>query len=386
MRRVLRYCDKPLLISLIIFSLLGLLMVFSASSIISAFSESVSPYYYFYRQLIFVLSSYFAGFFVLSRYKLKNYGKIVTISFPIIVILLIGLFIFAEDINGAKSWYDLGLFNFQPSEIAKVYVIMFIAYFFDQYQKNSKNVIDKKIMIPLIVSLVIIGLIFLQPDLGTALIIGSSVIILYFMLPLNKSNRRYLLKVMILSLIIILGGVLLFKDKILSERQLARFTYQYPCERYADNTGYQVCNSFIAINNGGLFGVKLGNSTQKYLYLPAAHTDFIFAIIVEELGSIAGVLIILLYLYMLYRIYRISKRTYYLRDSIIVTGAMIIFSLHIITNLGGVTGLLPLTGVPLPFLSYGGSFTISCYMLIFLVQQVAIENNESRLKKEINNY
>ncbi|NLA33194.1 MAG: FtsW/RodA/SpoVE family cell cycle protein [Mollicutes bacterium] len=188
-----------------------------------------------------------------------------------------------------------------------------------------------------------------------------------------------------ITLLVILGGLsfLVFKNDFLKGFQKERFNYKQPCLRYVERSGYQLCNSFIAINNGGLFGSGLGNSTQKYLYLPAGHTDFIFVIILEELGSIVGVLIIIAYIYMLYRIVKIAKSTSNLRNSIIAFGTFIIISVHILINLAGILGLIPLTGVPLPFLSYGGSFTIVTYMLIFLVQRVAVENNQSKHAKEL---
>lgn len=385
MKRILRKCDKPLLIIMIIFSIFGLLMVFSSSSIISSFSDSVSPYYYFKKQLLIVVASYVICTFVITKFKLNNYSVIIKLFLPIMFLLLIGLFFLAEDINGAKSWYNLKIFNLQPSEVAKVYIIFYFAYFFDRFQKKSKIEIDKSLIRPLIVSGIIIGLIFLQPDLGTAIIFALLIFLLYIFIPLDKINRKFLYKIFAICLVIFLFIAVALKDKILTEKQLSRINFKDPCTRYYENTGYQVCNSFIAINNGGLFGVGLGNSTQKYLYLPAAHTDFIFAIIVEELGSVTGIIIIMLYVYMLYRIYLIAKKAQRLRDSIIAFGVLITFSLHIIINLCGVLGLFPLTGVPLPFLSYGGSFTITCYVMIFLVQQVAIETNEIKLKKEINN-
>ena len=139
------------------------------------------------------------------------------------------------------------------------------------------------------------------------------------------------------------------------------------------------------MKNGGLFGVGLGNSTQKYLYLPESHTDFIFPIIVEELGLCVGVLIILMYGYMLYRIYLISKKSTNLRNQIICYGVFVYLALHILINLVGITALLPLTGVPLPLLSYGGSFAINVICMIFIVERIAFENSTEKNLEEISN-
>ena len=162
--------------------------------------------------------------------------------------------------------------------------------------------------------------------------------------------------------------------KGLSDSQKSRFNFKDPCTRYREKTGYQVCNGYIAINSGGLLGSGYGNSKQKYLYLPEAHTDFIFAIIIEEMGLLVGILIILSYFIMIWRILMIGKRAYNLQGSIICYGVATYLALHVMINLGGVLGVIPLTGVPLPFYSYGGSFMINLLICLALVQRVSVEN------------
>lgn len=137
------------------------------------------------------------------------------------------------------------------------------------------------------------------------------------------------------------------------------------------------------MHNGGLFGTGLGNSTQKYLYLPEAHTDFIFAIIVEELGLIFGILLIIGYIYILYRILKIAKKAYTLRGAILAYGTFALILMHLLINFLGILAVIPLTGVPVPLLSYGGSFTINIIVMLFVVQRVAIENNIAKSKLEM---
>ena len=160
---------------------------------------------------------------------------------------------------------------------------------------------------------------------------------------------------------------------VLLERQMQRFNFSNPCERILD-TGNQVCNCYIAINNGGLTGVGLGNSTQKYLYLPEPYTDFIYAIIVEELGVVIGVILILLYIFILYRILLIGRRSPNNRGAVLCYGVASYIFFHIAVNLLGIMGLMPMTGVPLPFMSYGGSFTICLIAALTIVQRVSVEN------------
>ena len=163
--------------------------------------------------------------------------------------------------------------------------------------------------------------------------------------------------------------------------QLERFNYRDPCLRYQEDSGYQLCNSFIAFKNGGVTGQGIGKSTQKYLYLPESYTDFIFPIIVEEWGLLVGVVIILLYLFVLFRIYMIARRAINLEGSLLAYGVCIYMFLHIAVNLVGVMGIGPLTGVPLPFLSYGGSYVVSLMVSLAIVQRVAIESNNNKKKK-----
>ena len=187
----------------------------------------------------------------------------------------------------------------------------------------------------------------------------------------------------------IIGAILILKfayviipDSVLESSYRAnRLIYKSPCDRYEYNSGYQVCNGYIAIDNGGLTGSGIGESVQKYMYLPASHTDFIFPIVVEELGVIVGVLIIIGYMVITFFILKVAKEATVLQNSIICYGIAIYFILHIFVNLGGVLGVIPLTGVPLPFLSYGGSFCITLICSFAIIQRINIENNQEKRER-----
>ena len=181
-----------------------------------------------------------------------------------------------------------------------------------------------------------------------------------------------------LGLIVFAGLVYLSAGKgLLQDRQSERFNFRNPCSRLL-TTGNQVCNGYIAINNGGLTGVGLGNSTQKYLYLPEPYTDFIFAVIIEEMGVLFGIGILLLYMFLLYRILDIGNKSKTNRGKAMCYGVAVYIFLHIAVNLLGLFGLMPMTGVPLPFMSYGGSFTICLIAALTIVQRVSVENGYSR--------
>ena len=382
MRKLLSKMDIPLLLIMLIFIVLGLTMIYSASSVSSVVRYGYAPYHFFVRQAIFVGVSLFVGFTLIIRLPTRTYGALAWPLLIAIILALVLLFIKGEVTNNAQSWYDFGFFSLQPSEFAKSILIVFMAVFYNKLQyKKSKNIYSY--LIPLAAGALIAGLVIMQPDLGSAAIIAGIVFLTFISIPLVKNNMIRFIKIIAIGLVIGLIVLLYSGADFLNSMQIDRLTFQNPCSRYTETTGYQVCNGFIAINNGGLFGVGLGNSTQKYLYLPESHTDFIFPIIVEELGLITGILIILGYVFMLYRILKIAKSSENLRCSVLAYGTFWFLTLHILVNLLGILALIPLTGVPLPFLSYGGSFTVNVIIMLFVVERVNIENNINKTKREI---
>ena len=382
MRKLLSKMDIPLLLLILIFIVLGLTMIYSASSVASVVRYGYAPYHFFIRQAIFVAVSLFVGFTLIIRLPTRTYGALAWPLLIAIILALVLLFIKGKVTNNAQSWYDFGFFSLQPSEFAKSILIIFMAVFYNKlHYKKSKNIYSY--LIPLAAGALIAGLVIMQPDLGSAAIIAGIVFLTFISIPLVKNNMIRFIKIIAIGLIIGLTLLLYSGADFLNSMQMERLTFQNPCSRYTETTGYQVCNGFIAINNGGLFGVGLGNSTQKYLYLPESHTDFIFPIIVEELGLIVGILIILGYIFMLYRILKIAKSSENLRCSVLAYGTFWFLTLHILVNLLGILALIPLTGVPLPFLSYGGSFTVNVIIMLFVVERVNIENNINKTKREI---
>lgn len=382
MRKLFAKMDIPLLLIMLIFIVLGLTMIYSASSVSSVVRYGYAPYHFFVRQAIFVGVSLFVGFTLIIRLPTRTYGALAWPLLIAIILALVLLFIKGEVTNNAQSWYDFGFFSLQPSEFAKSILIIFMAVFYNKLQyKKSKNIYSY--LIPLAAGALIAGLVIMQPDLGSAAIIAGIVFLTFISIPLVKNNMIRFIKIIAIGLVIGLIVLLYSGADFLNSMQIDRLTFQNPCSRYTETTGYQVCNGFIAINNGGLFGVGLGNSTQKYLYLPESHTDFIFPIIVEELGLVTGILIILGYIFMLYRILKIAKSSENLRCSVLAYGTFWFLTLHILVNLLGILALIPLTGVPLPFLSYGGSFTVNVIIMLFVVERVNIENNINKTKREI---
>lgn len=380
LRKLFRNLDKRLLIISILFIVFGLIMIFSASSISATLQYGLPEYYFFRKQLIIIIVGGIASFICLFI-PIKRYKFLSLLGILGIICVLALLKTYGTVTNSARSWFSLfGGFSIQPSEFAKLFIILFLACSYGS-KKKIKNVQD--LFIPLIPCAIVAVLVACEPDLGTALIITCITALIFFALPIEKNKTMQLVKG--LAIIAIGLGVIFLNNipSFLTETQASRFNYHNPCSRYLEETGYQVCNGYIAINNGGITGVGLGKSTQKYLYLPEAHTDFIFPIIVEELGLIGGALVLLAYIILLYSLLVIACNASNLTGSIIAFGTFSYILMHIIVNIGGLLALIPLTGVPLPFLSYGGSYMLNLMVLLGLCQRVAIETKEYKYKLEV---
>lgn len=378
MRKVFSKMDKPLLFVTIAFFIFGLVMVLSASSMESYMRYGYGSYHYFYRQAIFIGVGLII-FLLIVKVPTKVYTFFSYMLMFAIIIGLGALLTYGYVANSAQSWFKIGGFSIQPSEFAKVISIMFLGCYYGKNKDDLNNM--KVLMWPIIPIIIIFGMVLIQPDLGTALIIGLITCFMFLSLPMpRKLLNRF--KLLIVGMVVLVVLIYIGTDgKILADYQKERFNFKDPCERYQEDSGYQLCNSFIAFKNGGITGQGIGKSTQKYLYLPESYTDFIFPIIVEEWGALVGVILVFMYLFVVYRVYRIARRANTLQSSLIAYGICMYLFLHVSINLAGVMGLMPLTGVPLPFLSYGGSYVISLMVALGVVQRIAIEGNIKLIKK-----
>ena len=373
MKKLFNKLDKKLLLLMLIFTIFGLVMVFSASSISAVLYNKVEETYFFKRQAFIAIAMWFIGIFFILRIPTSKYKFLAKGYFFLILIILALIFPYGTITNSAKSWFRVGPIRVQPSEFFKSAMILYFSVYFEKLIQK-KDFDNKKVMWPIILSVIGIGLVAIQPDLGTAIIIAGIFGLLILYMPIKTKAYNFLktsgiIVVCFLVLFVALSGNLLTKE------QADRLNFKSPCTRYTEKTGYQVCNGFIAISNGGLFGKGLGNSTQKYLYLPEAHTDFIFPIVVEEIGVIGASIVLLMYILLLFRLLKISKEASTIRGTIIAYGTFCYILLHLAVNFLGILALIPLTGVPVPFLSYGGSFLMNILFLMFVNERIAIETN-----------
>ena len=377
MSKLFNKMDKLLLILSIIMFIFGLFMILDASSM-KSFLEYGTNTKYFNKQLIILIGSFVASIFVMTI-PTKKYKKVIVPIAIGILILLFYLLVAGVSTNEAKSWIYIGSFGLQPSEFAKLALIIFTGTFYKSNLKYLNNVVAS--LITPLLGAIYFALIFLQPDGGTGLIIFFITVMLFYASPVKKEIKVKTTMYASIFVAIILLVLLISGKSMFNGMQQSRFNFLKPCTRYQDATGYQVCNGYIAINNGKLISISPGNSQQKFLYLPEAFTDFIFPIIVEEFGLITGVVIILILMVIIYRILVLAKKSVSVQNALICYGIACYIFLHTIINLVGVLGLLPLTGVPLPFLSYGGSFALTLSLSLAIVQRISIENYNYMQKK-----
>jgi len=323
----------------------GLVMVLSASSV-EAYEMYGSSFLFFLRQVAYAALGGLA-LLVTSRMRFHAWERLcvpllaVTIAL-LVVVLIPGIGTVA---GGSARWLQLGPLTIQPSELAKLAVIAFTAALLSKRWRRLRD--PKQLMLPLLPLVgVLCGLILLQPDMGTAMIIVGSVFVLLF--AAGARLRHLALGGGVLG---VLGFALMYVEGY----RWARFiSFLNP---WADpqGNGYQTIQSLIALTSGGPFGLGLGASRQKWDYVPNAHTDFIFSIIGEELGLLGAMLVLVLFGVLVYAGIRIALRAPDGFGRLLAAGITGWFAIQAVTNLGAVTGLLPITGVPLPFVSFGGS-------------------------------
>ena len=370
----IKNADKFLLLLILIFAAFGLVVVFSSSNITAVLFYHYEPTYFFFKQLTFTVIGLIAMFLLAYFIPEKHYFWVSIIG----IILLFILFMLLRamgSINDSQSWYSFNGTSFQPSEFAKPVIIVFLACWYNNFRKYDKW---WKLFIPVGVVVFLCAFIALEPDLGTAGVIAFITMLIVLTLPVKDKIMNWMRIGVILVGIVGIISLYLFQpyfiNKESTSRQESRFAFTNPCSRSLAKTGYQVCNAYIAINNGGLFGRGFGQSTQKFLYLPEAYTDFVFPIVVEEIGLLGATGVLLAYLLLLFQILVIARNATNLQDSIIAFGTFSYILVHILINLAGVLALIPMTGIPLPFLSYGGSFLLNLFVLLGLTLRVSANN------------
>ena len=341
---------------------LGIIMVYSASAV-SANVNFDDSCYFLKRQLIWAGLGLLAMIFTMNvdYHVWQKSAKPILIGTVVLLILVLipGM---GKVVNGARRWLGFGSVYIQPSEIAKLSMVLFSAYYLAKMQPFMTNF--KKAVLPqLAVLMIIFGLILKEPDLGTALSIAGTVFVLLFV---TGARLKHLFSLGAIGVVGVVVAILL------EPYRLKRiFAFSNP---WADplDTGYHIIQSLYAIGSGGLFGVGLGRSREKFLYLPEPHTDFIFSILGEELGLIGTVLVLTLFFLFAWRGLKTAMLAPDIYGSILSAGLTTMILVQALMNIAVVTASMLVTGIPLPFLSFGGS------ALIFTLAGVGILLNVSR--------
>ncbi len=362
-KRELKNVEWSLLIIAVILSVIGLVALFSATQ--------ESGYDDFYKQCVWLGVSLVIMIIVM----LVDYETIVKLS-PIFyggfIILLIAV-LFTTPINGATSWFDIGAFSLQPGEFAKVFVILFLAYAISKIQSRNKSEINRPTKLLIIGAIVLVPVILIvkQPDYGTA---AAYIMATIFMLITAGIDKKYI----IVSLLLVVILVPIMYNFILPDHAKARIDIFLHPESDPRGAGYNIIQSKLAIGAGGLTGMGLlkGNQTQLGFLYPKT-TDFIFAVIGEEMGFIVACALIILYVLLITKCLYVAKTAKDETGKLIASGITGVFLFHMLENIGMVMGLLPITGVPLLFVSYGGSSLITSFICIGLLLNISSKRQKT---------
>ncbi len=360
--------DPDLLILFIVVMLLGIgvVMVYSSSHV-KCLEDYNDGYYYLKRQLLWAVVG-FVVMFITSKIDYWHYRKLAVYAIVGSLVLLVLVLVpgVGRVVSGARRWIGVGALGLNPSEVAKIAFVIFLAHSMSSRRDQMHRFI-RGIGPYLVLIVGACGLILLQPDLGTAVALAGGSIIMIFAAGARISQL----------LILAAGAIPALGYAIMSEEYRRRRFLAF-LDPWADpgDSGYHIIQALYAVGSGGLFGLGLGRGRQKFLYLPEAHTDFIFAIVAEELGFIGAFTVILLFFFLAWRGYKAAITAPDGLSCLLATGVTSMITVQALINVGVVTASMPVTGIPLPFVSYGGS------SLVFLMAGIGILLNVSKYCQE----
>lgn len=354
--------DKSLIMAMSVLIIFGLAMLFSASSVVS-YANFGNTYHYLLRQVV-NLGIALVAFFLASRIDYRLWKKFAIWFLLGSIVLLILVFIpgLRAEYGSARSWVSIFGYNFQPAELVKLAFLIYLATWLEAKKENLGELGSG--LIPFLGILGVISLLMLaQPDLGTLFIIAFTALVVFF----AAGGKISHIIVTIVFAALILAVMVLMKSGYQSDRfkclQDPSFSAQDKC--------YQINQSLIAVGSGGWFGRGVGQSRQKFMYLPQVWDDSIFPIIAEEIGFVFSTLLILLYLFIFYRGLMIARAAPDLYGSSLAVGIVAWLSVQSFLNIGGMINLIPMTGVPLPFISAGGSATLANLLALGILVNIS---------------
>ena len=364
--------DRWLFFTVIFLVGFGLAVLFSASSVESLeLTNGDSPFYYFLRQFLKVVPAVLL-FLLMSRFNYKNFQKL---KLPWILIgtsFLLLLYTKFQGCGGdACRWISIGPISFQTSDFARFSIIIFLADYIDRHYKNMDQFFTG-IVFPTLVVLPIALLIMIQPDNSTTIILMG---IVFSMLFIGGA------KLMQFFTTILLGASSMLIFIINQKSYVLKRILSFIDPTSSEAIGYQSTQSLLALQQGGFLGRGWGDSVQKHQYLPEPHTDFIFAVIGEELGFLAGIIVMLAYIIIFYRIIKIAKNSNDIFGIILSIGFGLSITYYAFVNIGVVIGVIPVTGVTLPFISYGGSSLITNLLMVGILLNISRAQRKLRVRE-----
>lgn len=381
-KKRLKHLDIGIIISFIILSVIGVIMVYSASMVPASKGSltngtPIEANYFMKRQFIFFILSVCIISFISMYFNIKMLRNASTQKFLIVgtFALLILTLLIGKDVNGSRNWINLWLFSLQSSEFLKLVAIFYLSYILDKKLTNNRDYKLKNIVPPLGVLGVGLALVLMQGDLGGTLLTVAIIVAILMYSDIKNKIKIQILTITSIPVVLYIFYTLVFDSKNLY--RMKRIKVVLDPFKYENGDGYQLTNALVSISNGGVFGRGLGNGILKLGYLPEPHTDFIFTVISEELGLIGVLLILLMYGFIILKgfIYANKTRNHFYK--LICVGVVSYLFMQVFVNIGGVSGLIPLTGVTLPLLSYGGSSMLSISIALGILLAVIRE-----IKKE----
>lgn len=368
-KKILKSYDYSLVIAVVLLSVFGLIMVYSASMAMAVQRYGVSSDYFYQKQKLFLIVAFFVFLLTtLFPYKALKSNKILGVMVFGSLFLLMVLSLFGHVAGGAQSWLRIGPLSIEPSEFVKLCVIIYLSAVYAKKQAYI-NEFNKGTVPPLIYLALVCLLIASQPDFGTVeliLLFSCSIIMS------SGISLKNMIKLCMMGFVLLIPVVLIFYNKIFTSKRMDRFSVLNNPFAAAKTSGYHLVNSYIAIGSGGLNGLGLGKGIEKLGYLPEPHTDFIMAVIAEELGVWGVSFVIITLAFIVLRGFHIATRCKDPFGSLLAIGISSMIGIQAFVNLSGVSGILPLAGVPLPFVSYGGSSLIQLAIAVGILVNVSM--------------
>ena len=379
------FLDYSILIPYLILTVIGLIFVYSSTSYILITNDRSPTSLVMNQGVFWVLSLIVISLmYKMKTDVLKSQQLIIFATYLIFILLIVVMFI-GDEINGAKGWIRIGSFTMQPAEYLKIMVVWYLSYILSKRQETIQDNFVNDMKRPLMLVFAMIFLVAIQPDMGNAAIITLLAVILLLASGVNWLYSLIIGGTGIAGSFLAIEFMTHFGEAILPERLqyiTSRFeSFKNPF-KYELDQGHQMVNGYYAMFNGGWFGRGLGNSIEKKGFLSEAHTDFIFSIVIDEVGLIGALIILAVLIFMIARIFLVGIRSKKPFNSLICIGIGSLLLLQVFINLGGILGIIPLTGITFPFLSQGGNSLLVLSVSVAFALNISADEKRTKLAIE----